>query len=354
MLRKQLTSWWFICFVTAGTGFELAVACFADGAERPYYEGKTITVLISSSSGGGTDSAGRLAAQFLPKFLPGNPKTIAQNMPGGGGTIANNYFTANAKPDGLMLLQDSSSGLGNFTRGGPRIKYDPRKFRAIGSINRGGSILMVRKAARASMIDSKGQKLVVGDTDGIRTWVSMSVWAAEYLGWNLRYLYGYPGTRELALALRQGEIDMWGTQSARLIKDLQKDGLVDLLVQQDEERRPDFPDVPTFDELLGNKRPSGASWAAYQEWSGPEEIDKFLLAPAETPDNIVAMLREAYVKMEKDEAFAKQGTSFFGEAWRVRSGEWTQAKIREVTTISKEAKDFLQQVRKKYGLPVGD
>jgi len=258
------------------------------------------------------------------------------------------------KPDGLMIFQDSSSGLGNFTRGGPRIKYDPRKFRAIGSVNRGGSILMVRKDARARMMDPKGQKLVVGDTDGIRTWVSMSVWSAEYLGWNLRYLYGYPGSRELALAFRQGEIDMWGTQSARLIKELQKDGIVDLLVQQDEERRPDFPDVPTFDELLGNKRPSGVSWEAYQEWAGPEEIDKFLLAPAGTPDNIVAMLREAYVKMGKDETFAKQANSFYGEAWRVRPGEWSQAKIKEVTTISKEARDFLQQIRKKYGLPVGN
>jgi tripartite-type tricarboxylate transporter receptor subunit TctC len=66
------------------------------------FEGKTITVLISSSTGGGTDTTGRLVAQFLPKYLPGNPQTIVQNMPEGGGTIANNHF-ANAKPDGLTL-----------------------------------------------------------------------------------------------------------------------------------------------------------------------------------------------------------------------------------------------------------
>ena len=49
MLRKRLTLWWFLCFVTAGTGSVLAVARFASGAEKPYYEGKTITVLISNS-----------------------------------------------------------------------------------------------------------------------------------------------------------------------------------------------------------------------------------------------------------------------------------------------------------------
>jgi hypothetical protein len=47
-----------------------------------------------------------LVAQFSPKYLPGTPQTIVQNMPEGGSTIANNHFAANAKPDGLTLLQD--------------------------------------------------------------------------------------------------------------------------------------------------------------------------------------------------------------------------------------------------------
>ena len=55
------------------------------------FEGKTLTILISSSPGGGTDTAGRLISQFLPKYLTGNPITVVQNMPGGGGTIANNH-----------------------------------------------------------------------------------------------------------------------------------------------------------------------------------------------------------------------------------------------------------------------
>ncbi len=318
-----------------------------------YYEGRTITILVSSSPGGGTDTAARLVAQFLPRFLPGNPQTIVQNMPGGGGTIANNYFAANAKPDGFTLFQDSSSGLGNFTRGGSRIKYDPRKYNAIGSLNRGGSIIMIRKDARARLTDPKAQKLVVGDTDGIRTWVAVTVFGAEYLGWNLRYLYGYKGTSELALALRQGEVDVWGTQNAKIIKELIKDGVVDALVQQDDERRPDFPDVPTLLEALGSKKPSGVPWEAYDSWSGPGEIDKFLMAPEGTHEGVVAMLREAYVKMAKDEAFKKQATNFFGEGWSVRTGERTQIKVKEVTSISKEAEDYLTKLRRKYDLPVG-
>ena len=320
-------------------------------ADKPYYEGKTVKVIVSSSPGGGTDTTARLVVRFLPKYIPGNPQTIVQNMPGGGGTVSNNFFSREVKPDGLTLLQDSSSGLNSFSRGGPAIKYDPRKYRAIGALTRGGSILMVRRDARSRLMDRSARPLVVGDVDGIRNWVPMTVWAAEYLGWNLKWIYGYPGTGELVLALRQGEFDMFATQNAKIIQGLFKDGVVEYLAQQDDERRPDFSDVPTFDEILGAKKPSDASWQAYLAWAGPGVVDKFLVAPEGTPDDIVRLLREAFRKMSQDPEFKDQATKFFGAAWSVRPGEKTEALIREVTTISPEAMKFLVKIRKKYGLP---
>ena len=287
----------------AQLGFAASTSTVLAASAPVSFQGKTLTILISSSPGGGTDTAGRLISQFLPKYLPGNPVTVVQNMPGGGGTIANNHFYANAKPDGLTLLQDSSSAIGNMNRGGSRIKYDHRKNRPVGSIARGGSVLMVRKELKDSLTDVKSRKLVVGDTDGIRTWVSMTVWSAEYLNWNLRWLYGYKGSRELSLALRQGEIDLWATSNARLISDMRKEGFIEMIYQQDEERRADFRDVPTFKEYLGNKKPSGVSWDAYQAWANSEDLDKFIVAPPRTPDSVVAALREGYMRMNKDDEF---------------------------------------------------
>jgi tripartite-type tricarboxylate transporter receptor subunit TctC len=322
-------------------------------AEKPYYEGKTIKIIVTSSAGGGTDSAGRLAAQFLPKYLPGHPKTIVQNMPGGGGAVPNNIFYNEAKPDGLTLLQDSSSGMTTFIRGGPLVKYDPRKYRSIGAVPRGGTVVMVRKDAKARLTDPKAKPVVVADTDGIRTWLSMSLWGAEFLGWNGRWIYGYPGTAELALALRQGEIDMWGTSNGKIIKDLIKEGVVDTVTQQDTQRRSDFPDVPTFEQLLGAKRPSGIPWQAYLTWVGPSLIDKILAAPPGTPDHIVKVLREAFVRMREDPDFKRQGDKFFGEVWGIMPGEEAEPMIRDATTLTKEVSDYLTYIRKKYGLPLG-
>jgi tripartite-type tricarboxylate transporter receptor subunit TctC len=323
-------------------------------AESPYYEGKTLRIIVSSGAGGGTDAAARLVSRFISKYIPGNPKVTVQNMPGGGGTIANNYFASEVKPDGLTVMQDSSSGIGNFVRGGPTIKYDPRKFKAIGGVARPGSLLMIRNDARARFTNRSAKPVVVGDTDGIRSWVAMTVWGAEYLGWNLRWIYGYPGSRELQLAIRQGEIDVWATQNAKLVKDLQREGVVQIVGTEEDQRREDFPEAPTFIELLGAKKPTGLSWQAYQAWSGAPELDKFIVAPEGTPEPLMKILRDAFTKVMKDPEVDKEGDKFFGDGWKPHGAEKIEAVIREHIAIPKEAKDFMTKMRQKYGLPVGE
>jgi tripartite-type tricarboxylate transporter receptor subunit TctC len=332
----------------------LATGSQLRAAEAPFYEGKTLRFLIASGPGGGTDTAGRLVARYLPKYLPGSPKIIIQNMGGGGGTIANNYFVSEVKPDGLTIMQDSSSSVASFARGGPAIKYDPRKFKIIGGVARPGTLLMIRNDARPRLTDKSAKPVVVGDTDGIRNWIAMTVWGAEYLGWNLRWIYGYPGSRELQLAVRQGEIDIWATQNAKLVKDLQREGVVQIIGTEEDRRREDFPEAPTFLELLGAKKPTGLSWQAYLAWAGAPELDKYLVAPEGMPDHLVKQLREAFNKVMKDPEVDKEGDKFFGDGWRAIGVEKLEAVIRDHIAIPKEAKDYITKLRHKYNLPVGD
>ena len=332
----------------------LLLSSVSAAAEAPFYEGKTLKILVSSGTGGGTDTAARLVSRFIGKYLPGNPRVLVQNMPGGGGTIANNYFFSEVKPDGLTIMQDSSSGVGNFVRGGSTIKYEPRKNRMIGGVARSGTLIMIRNDARERLTNRSAKPVVVGDSDGIRSWVAMTVWAAEYLGWNLRWIYGYPGSRELQLAIRQGEIDIWGTANVKLVKDLQREGLVQILFAEDERRREDFPGVPSFLETLGAKKPTGLAWQAFVGWAGSPELDKFLVAPAATPEHLVKSLREAFAKVMKDPEVDKEGDKFFGDGWKPIAPERVEDLVREETSVSKEAKDFTAKLRQKYNLPVGE
>ena len=84
----------------------LGCVSWAQAAEpRSFYEGKTITLIISTSPGGATDVAGRLAARYLGKYIPGQPNIIGQNMPGAGGIVSADYLFNVAKPDGAKTLR---------------------------------------------------------------------------------------------------------------------------------------------------------------------------------------------------------------------------------------------------------
>lgn len=320
-------------------------------ADEGYYKGKTIRIIVTASAGGGTDTASRLIARYLPKFLAGNPKTLIQNMPGGGGLLSNNYFYNKARPDGTDLLGSSSSGISNYNRGGPRVKFNPREFKYIGAINRGGSILMIRRDAKKRLTDHNAEPVIVGDTDGTRTWVAMTLWGKEALNWNTRHIVGYLGTSEMILALRQGELEMWSTANNQLINDLLREGLVDLIAQAGSKRRKDFPNVPTFLELLGDKRPTGISMQAYRVWAQPAEIDKPLAAPQDTPDKIINILRKAYDKMVVDKGFIREANKFFGPGWEPIDGKTTTEMVLNVTNMTKEVRDYTAKLRKRNGLP---
>ena len=58
------------------------------GQSESWYEGKTIKVIVGFTSGGFYDRWSRLLARYVPKYLPGTPEMIVQNMPGAGGLIA--------------------------------------------------------------------------------------------------------------------------------------------------------------------------------------------------------------------------------------------------------------------------
>src|SRR6266576_4198974 len=126
----------------------MAVCCaaFARAADqRPFYEGKTINMIISTSPGGATDVAGRLAARYLGKYIPGHPNIIAQNMPGAGGIVSANYLANIAKPDGLTILAVNRANYLEQMVGRPEVKLDFRKLNWVGSFNRAPMMIVCRK-----------------------------------------------------------------------------------------------------------------------------------------------------------------------------------------------------------------
>ena len=63
----------------------------AAGSED-FYRGKTVSLVIGYSVGGGYDAYARLLARHLGKHIPGNPGVVPQNMTGAGSLKAASYI----------------------------------------------------------------------------------------------------------------------------------------------------------------------------------------------------------------------------------------------------------------------
>ena len=95
------------------------------------FKGKTVTLVVPFKEGGGSDVVSRLFQPFLQKYLPGNPKVVVYNRPGGAATKGSNYFERKAKPDGLTAVAVSTSTMVSQSLGGGKAKFDVRKWRPV-------------------------------------------------------------------------------------------------------------------------------------------------------------------------------------------------------------------------------
>jgi tripartite-type tricarboxylate transporter receptor subunit TctC len=122
-------------------------------AQANFYQGKAIRVIVGSSPGGGYDLWARLMAQYLGKYIPGNPEAIVQNMPGAGGVVAANYIYAVAHPDGLTLGAFNPALYFDQLVGRPEVKFDWSKFTWIGSPEQNDVLHYIRADTPYKTID---------------------------------------------------------------------------------------------------------------------------------------------------------------------------------------------------------
>jgi hypothetical protein len=94
--------------------------------KAPFYQGKTLNVVINFGPGGPTDIEARIFAKHLPKHIPGQPTVTVQNM-GGGGLTAANYIGEVAKPDGLTAAYFTGSLFQQQIKD-PALRVDLGKF----------------------------------------------------------------------------------------------------------------------------------------------------------------------------------------------------------------------------------
>ena len=324
----------------------------ASANARPYYEGKTIQLIVAFAPGGVTDNSARLVGRYLGKHIPGNPVTIVQNMPGASGIIAANFLYGIAKRDGLTI---AALGRGNYLEqmvGKPEVRFDFRKFSWIGSFNNAPMMLACRADTGLNSADKiraapKPPRIAQGGSGSISFIFSSLV--EEALNLKFQNVMGYKSGREIDLAVERGEADCRASSDITVLRTpwpewLEKSYMT-FIVQQGPKKSRVLPqDLPTVDELA---TPQAKPVLNLMEvMLAYTEFDRPFAAPPGTPVEHLRTLREAFLKMLADPGFSADAKKLVDWDGSFMNGEQLQKRIERAVTqppeVIKRIKEILQ------------
>jgi tripartite-type tricarboxylate transporter receptor subunit TctC len=267
----------------------LSSPAFAETVEE-FYKDKTVTLYVSSSAGGGTDTYGRIVAAHLGRHLPGQPRVVVSNVPGANGVVLANRLYNTLPKDGTAL--------GTFDRylpiqsilGNPNAKFEARKFNWIGSTNVDVSTCATsRESGITTLSDFLTKEIAIGSTSSWHPFV-----LNKFFGAKLKLVSGYPGGNEIDLALERGEIGArchWSWSSIAINRaDWVRDKKINVILQFSTRKHPDLPNVPIVTDLVKTERER----QVVEFVVAPSEASRPFAAPPDVPPERVAALRKAF------------------------------------------------------------
>ena len=286
----------------AALGLTMAQAK-ADAA-ADFYKGKTISLVSSSSPGGGYDAMARAVARFIGRHMPGNPTFIVQNMPGAGGILATNFLYNLAEKDGTVigLVQNNTPLEPLF--GTKEARYDATKFNWLGTPSFEVSMVLLWHTVPVNSVDDlKRIETHVGASGANSTPAFYTRLLNATLGTKMTLINGYPGQNEAFLAMERGELDGYPSVFYSALTATRpnwlRDKLAKAIVQYGPERLKELGDVPFAPDLLTNEDDKLLMQAAF----APQALGRPLLAPPGVPADRVAVLRKALADTFADPDF---------------------------------------------------
>lgn len=278
-----------------------------------FYEGRQVTIVVASTAGGGYDTYARLVARHMPRHLPGEPRMIVSNMSGAGGNLAASYIVNSLPQDGgAMALVLPPTIMGGLYESVQKLRYDPSKLVLIGSANSEVDLCFLRAdAGVASLQDAMSKTVIIGGSAEGSASRTQPVILNNVLGTKFRVVSGYPGTRQIVMAIESGEVGgVCGVSWSGMMlqkPDWLESGYLKPIVQNNLKGSPavsakGVAKAVDFARSTEDRQVLELIFAQ-QEFGRP-----FVAAPA-TPAARVALLRKAFMAAMKDQALLAEAAS---------------------------------------------
>lgn len=184
-----------------------ASAAGAQDSVEQFYKGRSISIVIGSSAGGGYDTYARLLARYFGNTIPGNPAIVPQNMSGAGSNRAAGYIYSVAPKDGTAIGAIFPGAALQPLLSDTPVQHDPSKFIYVGNANTDVYICFVRADAPAKTLqDALTHEVILGASGEGATTRDLPAALNSVAGTRFRIVTGYAGSREITLALERGEV----------------------------------------------------------------------------------------------------------------------------------------------------
>ena len=281
-----------------------ALPVAAQEAVAQFYRGRTITIIVGSSAGGGYDTYARLMARFFSKHMPGNPTVVLTNMPGAGSNLMSAYVANVAPKDGTVIGANfQGTVLDPLIGQNPVGNYDPSKLNYIGSANNDVFLCFARADAPVkTFAEAFTHELVLGATATGSSTHDFPLLLNNLLGTKFKIVNGYPGTREIGLAMEDGEVQgQCGTSWASLIgthPEWVRDHSVNILAQEETNGYPDLnkAGVPRTLDFAKTPEQRQILELVYSQ----EIFARPYMVATEVPKERVEVLRKAFMETWAD------------------------------------------------------
>jgi tripartite-type tricarboxylate transporter receptor subunit TctC len=276
----------------------------AQDAVADFYKGKTVTIVIGSTPGGGYDTYARLIARHVGKFIPGHPAVVPSNMPGAGSNVAAAAVYNTLPKDGTQIGAIYASAMLEPLLGdASRIRHDPSKFQTLGSASNEIYTCVVRNDAPVkTLADAKTTQIILGATAEGGSTVDFPAILNRFFETKFKIVRGYAGSREVLLAMERNEVQgacglTWSVLATQF-PNLFTDGRFRMLLQEDMAGNDELNarGIPVAGKLAENEPARRALELFYaQNVLGRP----YVMAP-EVPAERVAALRGAFMQVLKD------------------------------------------------------
>jgi tripartite-type tricarboxylate transporter receptor subunit TctC len=306
-----------------------------------FYRGKQIRLVVGTAAGQDYDSWARLMARHLPRFLPGNPAIIVENMPGAGHILATNYLFNLAPRDGTVIGMVSRNMTEAAIMRLPNVRFDPAKFNWIGSPELNHRVLFVNAGSGLDSVpDLYARELIVGTPGGAQGVSAAPILLKNLLHMRIKIIQGYHSPGDVILAMARHEVEgivqsVGAPDGAR--RQWVESGQMRILFSMERERVAGL-DAPTIFEFAESEEQR----QVLAFFSSSMELGRPLMAPPGVPPERVAQLRAAFAAVMKDAAFLQEAAAMGFEVMP-QSGDEIAARVAAAMATPKAVVDEAQR-----------